>query len=152
MTTSNSAPEPNLEVRDASDFEDHRKPLLRALKIAGWTLVVLLVVSLMAWGALRGAPGLWAAVMGVAIGGGFVLATAVSVLMTANSTPTTTMAVVLGGWLLKMGVLVIVLLLLRNFTFYDSTAFGITTIVALVVALAAETWAVITARTAYVVK
>ena len=138
-----------LEVNDANVMSDHRRPLVRALKIAGWALVVLAIVSLMAWGAARELPGIWAVLMGVAVGGGFVLLTAVSVLATSNSSPNTTMAVVLRGWLLKMGVLVLFLLWIRGYDFYDHKAFGFTTIAALVVALAAEAWGTITTRTTY---
>lgn len=138
-----------LEVNDASDASDHRQPLIRALKVAGWALVALTVVSLMAWGAARDLPGIWAVLMGVAVGGGFVLATAATVLVTANSTPTTTMAVVLGGWLVKVGLLAVFLMWIRGFDFYDHRAFGVTTLAALAVALAAETWGVITTRTTY---
>lgn len=138
-----------LEINDASAMTDHRRPLVRALKVAGWALAALTVVSLMAWGATRDLPGIWAVLMGVAVGGSFVLLTAVSVLATSNSSPNATMAVVLGGWLLKMGVLVIFLLWIRGYDFYDHQAFGITTIAALVVALSAETWGVITTRTTY---
>lgn len=138
-----------LEVNDASDASDHRQPLIRALKVAGWALVALTVVSLMAWGAARDLPGIWAVLMGVAVGGGFVLATAATVLATANSTPTTTMAVALGGWLVKVGLLAVFLMWIRGFDFYDHRAFGVTTLAALAVALAAETWGVITTRTTY---
>lgn len=138
-----------LEVNDTTKVSDHRQPLIRALKVAGWALVVLTVVSLMAWGATRELPGIWATLMGVAVGGAFVLATTVSVLATSNSSPNTTMAVVLGGWLLKMGLLAIFLLWIRGFDFYDHRAFGVTTIAALVVALAAEAWGVLTTRTTY---
>lgn len=138
-----------LEINDTSAMSDHRRPLVRALKVAGWALAALTVVSLMAWGATRDLPGIWAVLMGVAVGGSFVLLTAVSVLATSNSSPNATMAVVLGGWLLKMGVLVILLLWIRGYDFYDHRAFGITTIAALVVALSAETWGVITTRTTY---
>lgn len=138
-----------LEVNDASDASDHRQPLIRALKVAGWALVALTVVSLMAWGAARDLPGIWAVLMGVAVGGGFVLATAATVLATANSTPPTTMAVVLGGWLVKVGLLAVFLMWIRGFDFYDHRAFGVTTLAALAVALAAETWGVITTRTTY---
>ena len=138
-----------LEVNDTSQVSDHRRPLIRALKVAAIALVVLTVVSLMAWGAARDLPGIWAALMGVAVGGTFVLATAATVLATSNSSPNTTMAVVLGGWLIKMGLLAVFLMFIRGFDFYDHFAFGVTTIAALVVALAAETWGVITTRTTY---
>lgn len=143
------AREPDLTVRDADEFVDHRRPLIRALKAGGWALVALTIVSLMGWGATRDLPGIWGVLMGVAIGGGFVLATALTVLATSNATPTATMAVVLGGWLVKMVVVVLLLLWIRGFGFYDRTAFGVTTIAALVVALAAEAWGTLTSRTAY---
>ena len=60
------------------------------------------------------------------------------------------MAVVLGGWLLKMVVLILVLLFIRELTFYNHLAFGVTTIAALVIVLAAEAWGVITTRVSYV--
>ena len=72
-----------LEVKDANSMSDHRKPLVRALKVASWALVVLTVVALMGWGAARDLPGIWAALMGVAVGGSFVLLTAVTVLATS---------------------------------------------------------------------
>ena len=56
---------------------------------------------------------------------------------------------VLGGWLVKMVVLILLFVWLRGFDFYDNTAFAVTTLAALVVALTAEAWGVITSRTAY---
>ena len=152
MTTSSPNPESqprDLNVRDASEYTDQRRPIIRALKVAGGALVALTLISLMAWGATRDLPGIWAVLLGVAIGGGFVLATAVTVLVTSESSPSTTMAVVLGGRLVKMAVLILLFVWLRNFNFYDLTAFGVTTLAALVVALAAEAWGVITTRTSY---
>lgn len=152
MSTSTPDPsnaQPDLEVRDTEEFLDQRLPITRALKIAAGALVALTLISLMAWGAARELPGIWGVLMGVAIGGGFVLATAASVLATSNSTPSMTMAVVLGGWLVKMVVLILLFVWLRGFDFYDNTAFGVTTLAALVVALTAEAWGVITSRTAY---
>ena len=152
MSTSTPDPsnaQPDLEVRDTEEFLDQRLPITRALKIAVGALVALTLISLMAWGAARELPGIWGVLMGVAIGGGFVLATAATVLATSNSTPSVTMAVVLGGWLVKMVVLILLFVWLRGFDFYDNTAFAVTTLAALVVALTAEAWGVITSRTAY---
>ncbi|SDS18594.1 hypothetical protein SAMN04488539_1180 [Corynebacterium timonense] len=146
-----SASEGDLAVNDAeAGFDDPRAPLVRALRLGGWVLLALTIVSLMAWGATRGLPGLWAVIMGAAIGGGFVLLTALSVLVSSGTSPSTTMAIVLGGWLVKMVVLIIVLALIRDLQFYDHVAFGVTTILALVVVLAVEAWGVITTRVVYV--
>ena len=142
--------EPDLNVRDTEEFDDPRRPLIRALRFGAYALIALTVISLMAWGNARDLPGIWGVLMGAAIGGGFVLATALTVLATSHSTPTATMAVVLGGWLLKMVVIILLLLWLRTMSFYDTTAFGVTTIAALVVALAAETFGIISTRVSYV--
>ena len=144
-----SASQP-LNVEDVSDIDDPRRPLTRALRLGASALVALTVLSLMAWGGLYELQGIWGALMGAAVGGGFVLLTALSVLLTSGTSPANTMAVVLGGWLLKMVVLVIVLLLIRDLTFYNHLAFGVTTIAALVIVLAAEAWGVITTRVSYV--
>lgn len=131
-------------------YDDHRRPLIRATKFGALALVALTVVSLALWGYFRDLPGIWGVLLGAAIGGGFVLLTAVSVLLTANTTPATTGAVVLGGWLLKIVVLLLVMWALAGQTFYDRLAFFVTVVVALLVVLACEVWGVITAKVTYV--
>lgn len=132
------------------EYEDPQAPLKRALKLGGWALVALTIVSLAVWGGMRDLPGIWGVLLGAAIGGGFVLLTVVSVLLTSNTTPATTMTVVLGSWLVKLLVLMGILAWLRTMTFYDTTAFAVTVIAALVVVLATEVWGIMTTRTLYV--
>lgn len=132
------------------EYEDPQAPLKRALKLGGWALVALTIVSLAVWGGMRDLPGIWGVLLGAAIGGGFVLLTVVSVLLTSNTTPATTMTVVLGSWLVKLLVLMGILAWLRTVTFYDTTAFAVTIIAALVVVLATEVWGIMTTRTLYV--
>lgn len=134
----------------ASEYDDHRRPLQRALRIGSMSLVVITIVSLAAWGAARDLPGIWGVLIGAAIGGGFVLLTALSVLLTSNTSVSTTGAVVLGGWLVKIVVLIIILVLIRNLEFYDHVAFFVTVVLALVATLAAEVWAVITSKVTYI--
>lgn len=122
----------------------------RAVKLGGLALLVITVVSLAVWGGIRGLPGIWGVLVGAAIGGGFVLFTALSVLLTANTTPANTMAVVLGGWLLKVIVLVMVLLVIRDMDFYDTLALFVTVMLALFATLGTEVWAVVTSRVTYV--
>ncbi len=150
-TASSRTPEePHSTFPDGVDYEDPKRPLLRALRLGSWTLVILTIVSLAVWGGLRELPGIWGVLIGAAIGGGFVLATVISVLATSNTSPSTTLAVVLGAWLVKIVVLLLVLAWLRTMDFYDSTALGVTTIAALVVVLATEVWGVVTTRVTYV--
>lgn len=133
-----------------ADFDDPQAPLKRALKLGGWALVVLTIVSLAIWGGMRDLPGIWGVLIGAAIGGGFVLLTVISVLATANTTPSTTMAVVLGSWMLKLVVLIAVLFVLRGMDFYDTAALGVTVILALIVVLGSEVWGIMTTRATYV--
>lgn len=146
MTTPDNAP----ESAPRSEYDDPRRPLLRAVRFGTIALVVITIISLAVWGGMRDLPGIWGVLIGAAIGGGFVLLTAASVLFTSSTNPSTTGAVVLGSWLLKIVVLIIVLAVIRDLTFYDRTALLVTTVLALVVVLATEVWGVITARVTYV--
>lgn len=140
----------NAEAKDVPEYEDPQAPLKRALKLGSGALVVLTIVSLVAWGAVRDLPGIWGVLLGAAIGGSFVLLTVVSVLATANTTPSTTMAVVLGSWLVKLLVLIGLLMWLRTMDFYDTAALAVTMIAALVVVLATEVWGIMTTQAMYV--
>ena len=62
----------------------------------------------------------------------------------------TTIALVLGGWLIKLIVLIGVLALIRDLDFYDTWALFITVVLALVVTLGTEVWGVVTSRVTYV--
>lgn len=135
---------------NVSEFDDHRRPLQRAIRFGSLALLTVSVVSLSIWGWAAGIAGIWGVLMGAAIGGGFVLLTAISVLVTANTTPSTTGAVVLGSWLLKIVVLLGVLMVIRGMTFYDRWAFVVTTTLVLIAVLSVEVWSVITSRVTYV--
>lgn len=133
-----------------SEFDDHRRPMVRAVRFGSMALAVVTVLSLVGWGWAKDLPGIWGVLLGAAIGGGFVLLTALSVLVTANSSPSTTMAVVLGGWLVKVVFLIIVLLAIRGMDFYDNVALFVTVILALIIVLGTEVWGIITSRVTYV--
>lgn len=76
--------------------------------------------------------------------------TALSVWLTSNTSVSTTGAVVLGGWLVKIVVLIIILVLIRNLEFYDHVAFFVTRRAALVATALAEVQAVITSKVTYI--
>ncbi|WP_144792225.1 hypothetical protein ACKFRM_10255 [Corynebacterium sp. YSMAA1_1_D6] len=138
------------QINDVSDFDNPRRPLERAVKYGAWALAAITILSLLMWGGAKGLPGVWGVLIGAALGGGFVLITALSVLFTAHSTPTTTLSVVFGGWLLKIVVLIIVLALIRDLDFYDHLALFITVVCALIATLGTEVWGVMTARVSYI--
>ncbi len=132
--------------KSASQFDDPRRPLVRAMKMGSLALVAVTVVSLLLWWLLRDLPGVWGVLLGAAIGGGFVLLTVVSTLLTSQTSPEMTGVVVLGGWLVKIVVLIIVLWAIRDLTFYDPIALVVTTVAALVIVLGAEVWAIMTTK------
>lgn len=133
-----------------SKYDDHRLPLQKALKGGSLAIVAITVVSLIAWGAAKGMPGVWGVVIGALIGGGFVLLTAVSVLLTSNSDVATTGAVIFGGWLVKLILLIVVLVIIRHMEFYDHVAFFVTVVLALIAALSAEVWAIVSSKVTYI--
>ena len=138
------------DTTENANFDDPRVPLQRAVKKGATALGIFTITSLAVWGGAQGVAGLWGVIVGAALGGGFVLFTALSVLFTANSTPSTTIAVVLGGWLIKLIVLIGVLAIIRDMDFYDTWALFLTVVVALIVTLGSEVWAVVTSRVTYV--
>lgn len=146
MTSKNDL---GLQERDQHDYDDHRRPLVRALRLGSSALLVVTIVSLMSWGGYQGLPGIWGVLIGAAIAGGFLLVTVASMLLTASTTPTTTGAVVLGTWLMKVIVVLMVLVLIRDLTFYSHVAFFVTLLVALIVVLATEAYGVMTSRVTY---
>ncbi|MDN5723357.1 MAG: hypothetical protein L0J74_13735 [Corynebacterium sp.] len=137
---------PDINVSDDGDVADHRRPLLRAAKWGAVAVLVITIISLALWGNARGPEGLWGVLIGAAIGGGFILATVGIVLLTSNTSPQTTVVVMLGTWLLKIIVVLGILLVLRNMDFFDHTAMGVTVLLALLVGLVSETIGVITTR------
>ncbi|MDO4927682.1 MAG: hypothetical protein Q3976_01235 [Corynebacterium sp.] len=137
-------------MSQASKYDDHRRPLQRALRYAMVATAIIAVISAAFWGGLRELPGLWGVLIGVGIGFGFAIVTVISVLATANTNSTTTGAVVLGSWLLKIVVLIIVLAVLKDMEFYDRLALFVTVAAVTVAMMASEVWAIVTTNVTYV--
>lgn len=128
----------------------HTAGLRRAVRLGALGLVALMVVSALVWWLVDGTPGLWGALIGAAIGGVFVLLTAIVVIATARTTPQVTGAVLLGTWLLKLIVAIAVVAGLKSLDFYSHPALSVTIVVAMVVVLAVETVAVLRTDAPYV--
>lgn len=114
-------------------------------------LVVLTVVSAVISVLVAGMPGLWGALIGAAVGGGFILFTALGVLLTSRLPAMTAGAVLLGTWLLKLILAIVVMALLKPLDFYSKGALVLTIVFALVIVLGAETYGVVSQRALYVV-
>ncbi len=90
----------------------------RALRDTVVLLGGLTVVGVGAGALLAGTPGVWGALIGVGLALVFSGTTVVAMLRTLHSSPATMAAVVMGTWLAKVVVVVVVLALLRDQDFY----------------------------------
>lgn len=113
-------------------------------------LAVLVVISAILSSVFAGLPGLWGALLGAAIGGGFILTTAASVLFSAKLESGLQGVVLLGSWVGKLLVAVVVVAILQRFDFYSPKALFLTVVGALLVVLGAETYGLLRQRVPYV--
>ncbi|NNH70361.1 hypothetical protein HLB23_10875 [Nocardia uniformis] len=121
-------------------------PLRAALRYGIIGLIVLVVISSILGVIFAGLPGLWGALLGAAIGGGFILTTAASVLLSARFESGLQGVVLLGSWVGKLLVAVIVVAVLQNFDFYSRPTLFLTVVGALLVVLGAETYGLLRQR------
>lgn len=100
--------------------------------------------------ALAGAAGLWAALLATALGLFFTLTTIGALWLVAGRGQQLLMIALLGGWLMKMMVLIGVLIWLREETFYHRGVFVATLMFLVVAALVIEMLVVSRTRLPYV--
>ncbi|AZA13322.1 hypothetical protein ACFPVT_08620 [Corynebacterium choanae] len=124
--------------------------LRRAMIFGAGALVLVTIVLGGIWFAIAGRSGLWGVLIGSGIGGAFILTTLLLTLVTINSTPEITAAVNLGGWLLKVVVLMVVIYFIRDLDFYHRGALMTTIVGVLVCVLGAETLAIVKSKTPYI--
>ncbi len=138
-------------MSEARPDQSHQfAPLVAAIRFGAAGLAVVTVLSLVIWGLVAGAEGVWGALIGAAVGGAFILATVLIMYGTRNVAPTTTGAILLGSWLLKIIIAIGVMVVVRGMDFYHRGALVVTIIAVLVVMLGAETTAIARTRTPYV--
>ncbi|WP_028479151.1 hypothetical protein [Nocardia sp. CNY236] len=125
-------------------------PLRAALRYGLVGLAVLVVSATGLGAAVSGLSGVWGALLGAAIGGGFILTTVVVVLFGAKLPPSTAGLVMLLSWVGKMLVALVVVAVLHRFEFYDSVVLFLTVVAALVIVLGAETYGVVRQKVPYV--
>ncbi|MDO4909175.1 MAG: hypothetical protein Q3962_04905 [Corynebacterium sp.] len=128
-------------AQDAFPVQSGRTPQQKFRAAMIWSLVglgIVAVIMLVLWTLVLGMAGFVAAVIGVAFGGGFVLITLISFVATMKKPANLMAAVVLGSWLLKMLIAIIVCAALRHASFLNGKAFAITVICALLVTIPAE--------------
>ncbi|MFE3984020.1 hypothetical protein ACFYUD_12655 [Nocardia tengchongensis] len=121
-------------------------PLRAALRYGIAGLAVLVVVSAILSSLIAGLPGLWGALIGAALGGAFILTTAASVLFSAKIESGLQGLVLLGSWVGKLLLAVIVVAVLQNYDFYSRGALFLTVVGALLIVLGAETYGLLRQR------
>ncbi|GAB3213187.1 hypothetical protein ACWCW7_26455 [Nocardia tengchongensis] len=121
-------------------------PLRAALRYGIAGLAVLVVVSAILSSLIAGLPGLWGALIGSALGGAFILTTAASVLFSAKIESGLQGLVLLGSWVGKLLLAVIVVAVLQNYDFYSRGALFLTVVGALLIVLGAETYGLLRQR------
>lgn len=129
---------------------DPTAPMRGAVRYGVLGLLALTVVASVIAVLVAGLPGLWGALLGAAVGGGFILFTALGVLLTSKLPAMTAGAVLLGTWLLKLILAIVVMVLLEPLDFYSKGALVLTIVFALIIVLGAETYGVLSARAPYV--
>ncbi|MFD3810530.1 hypothetical protein [Rhodococcus sp. NPDC058639] len=145
--TSPDLPEPE---RSLPTLPDASAPMRAAVRYGALGLLALAVVASIVSVLVAGTPGLWGALIGAAVGGGFILFTALGVLLTAKLPAMTAGAVLLGTWLLKLILAIVVMATLDPLDFYNRNALVLTIVLALVIVLGAETYGVVSQRALYV--
>lgn len=120
-------------------------PVLRtALRWGGIVTAVLLVAAAIAGFATGGAGGLGSAVAGVAVSALFLAVTATSILVANRwfGDPLYVpifFGIVLGGWLLKLVLFIVAIVVLRGLEWVDPVTFYIALVVSVVSSLAVDT-------------
>lgn len=147
--TAAPAPEPTAPEPDAPCRED-RTPLQRTLRAGVWAFLLGAPLAALAGLLLGGTPGMWGALIGLAIPAAFLSVTIVVAVATARLATTTMGAVVLGSWLVKLVVFGAVVAALRDAMFYSKLAFVAAFAVGVVGYLALEALVLVRTRELYV--
>lgn len=133
------------EGSDALRTALRRAVLLSLLACLGAAVVISVVAFL-----LVGWPGVWGAVLGLAVSLVFLGTTAAVGARTAGGDPVIVAGWVLGSWLVKIVVVGVALFLLKDATFYDPVALFAGIVVGMLITLGAEYRGLTGARVPYV--
>lgn len=112
------------------------------------SVVAMIVAGAVGWWA-EGSAGLWGAVLGIVVPVAFFSITVIVALVTLRVKPQVFGAAILGSWLIKIVVLVVVLALLSRADFYSRTAFFIAFVIGTIGYLVTEAVIVIKTRVPY---
>lgn len=126
------------------------QPLRRTLRVGGLGLLVLTPLAAGIGWAVDGSAGLAGALIGVLVPAVFFGLTAVTALVTLRLSPGALGAVVLGSWVVKLVLLIIVFSLLNRWEGWSRPVFAVTFLVCVIASLALEALMVIRTQQPYV--
>lgn len=127
----------------------------RILKLGAVVAVVIAVLGGGIGMAVAGVPGLWGGIIGAGASFIFLGFTAASILFAFRATNGDLLnplffGIVLGGWLLKLGAFLLLLILFANQSFLDPYVLFATVVVSVLASLAIDGWAFMSSRVPYV--
>ncbi|NHT17001.1 hypothetical protein G6556_04735 [Cellulomonas sp. IC4_254] len=122
----------------------------RALRDMIWLVAGVTVVGVLVGWLVAGLPGVWGALIGAAIALVFSGTTTLSMLKTDTAAPGRMMAVIMGTWLGKLVVVIVVLAVLRGMDFYDRYVLAVVVAVAVIGSALLDYRAVSRGRVPYV--
>ncbi|WP_258723905.1 hypothetical protein [Cellulomonas sp. NS3] len=122
----------------------------RALRDMLVLLALLTVLGVGVGGLVAGSAGVWGALIGVGLALVFSGTTVVSMLRTSHSSPQAMAGVVMGAWLGKIVVVIVVLAVLRGLDFYDRTVLATVLLVGVLGSALLDYRAVTNGRVPYV--
>ncbi|GEA89505.1 hypothetical protein [Cellulomonas cellasea] len=146
MTSSDPQPTPARSTSSAAADAVFRRALRDMLLL----LAVLSVLGVGIGALVAGSAGVWGALIGVGLALVFSGTTVVSMLRTSGSTPQAMAGVVMGAWLAKIVVVIVVLAVLRDLDFYDRTVLAIVLILGVLGSALLDYRAVANGRVPYV--
>jgi len=126
------------------------EPMRRVLRVWLIAVVVGLPAVVLIGYLVAGAPGAWGAAIGMGLAVGFLSITVGVALGTARMGPNALGASVLGSWIVKMLLLMVVLVLLREADFYSRPVLFVALLVGTVGTLLLEAFVVVRTRVPYV--
>lgn len=126
------------------------QPLRRTLRVGALGLLLLTPLAALIGWVVDGSAGLAGALIGVVVPGVFFGLTAVTALVTLRLSPGALGAVVLGSWVVKLVLLIIVFSLLNQWDGWSRPVFAVTFVVCVIASLALEALMVIRTQQPYV--
>lgn len=125
------------------------KVLHRALWLSVWLAVAVGVGGAIIGGMLAGTPGVWGALWGAGLAVVFSAVTIASIRLGAHFSPTTFFTVVMGSWLVKLVVFLVVLFALRDSETVDGPVLFFCLVVVVVGQLTIDVFVALTSRQPY---